>query len=99
MRAGETVDVGGCRNSWCYLTDKDGFVSASYLRRGGAAIGPNFNLSFNFPQGSFTIGNGGVSIGIGQPPRPPGGNGPRRDEACFYSGQNYTGDRFCLDEG
>lgn len=106
LYAGERVDVGGCRNGWCYLTDERGFVSSRYLRNGSVTMQPDFNLSFNFPQGSFSIGTGGVGIGIGTPPRPGypgdnfpgGGNGPGGD-VCFYSGANYTGDRLCLDRG
>jgi hypothetical protein len=58
-------------------------------------MGPNFNLSFAFPNGSFSFGNGGVSIGIGT------GDDDEEDvsQACFYSGSNYTGSRFCVDEG
>lgn len=107
LRPGELVDVGGCRSGWCYLTDERGFVSSSYLRRGsssGAVIEPNFNLSFNFPQGSISIGTGGVSIGVGpgrpdrpEPPRPPSGSLP--GDVCFYSGTDFTGQRFCMDEG
>jgi uncharacterized protein YraI len=76
LRPGETVNVGGCRQGWCYITDDHGFVSSTYLRNNGAAVSPNFNLSFNFPQGSVSIGTGGVQIGIGNPPGPgPGGPG------------------------
>ncbi len=75
---GQTVDIGGCRNGWCYIQSPvRGFVSSSLLRNGSAVMQPNFNLSFAFPQGSFSIGTGGVSIGIGTPPKPPyGGPGP-----------------------
>jgi hypothetical protein len=102
LRPGETVDVGGCRTGWCYLTDEDGYVSSAYLRRGssgGATFEPNFNLSFNFPQGSISLGTGGVSIGVGpvNPGRPPSGSQP--GDVCFYSGQGYTGSRFCMDQG
>ncbi len=73
-------------------------MKADYLsttRSGGVQISPNFNLSFNFPQGSFTIGNGGVSVGIGN------GDDDEDDisQVCFYSGSNYAGSRFCVDEG
>lgn len=79
LAAGTTVDVGGCRQGWCYITSPErGFVGANALRSGGAALQPNFNLNFNFPQGSFSIGTGGVSIGVGTPPPPPPppGHGP-----------------------
>lgn len=109
LRAGEDVDVLGCRSGWCYIehSGPDGYVSSSYLRRtsGGSSssMEPNFNLSFNFPNGSFSIGNGGVSIGVG-PGRPdpapgPGGPRPGRDEVCFYENVNYGGSRFCLEDG
>lgn len=104
LRAGEEVEVLGCRSGWCY-TEKsgpDGYVSAAYLRRSGGGnttIEPNFNLNFNFPQGSFSIGTGGVSIGVGpdRPDRPPSGSMP--GDVCFYSGTGYTGSRFCMDQG
>ena len=105
LYAGESVDVEGCRNGWCYITHSgpDGFVSASLLRAGGTAMQPNFNLSFNFPQGGVSIGTGGVSIGIGTPgPGPGPGTSPggsNDDEACFYSGSGYNGSRFCLSAG
>ena len=109
LRPGESVDVMGCRSGWCYVQKDgpDGYVSSSYLRRGsssGAAFEPNFNLSFNFPQGSISIGSGGVSVGVGpgrpdrpEPPRPPSGSMP--GDVCFYSGTDFTGSRFCMDEG
>lgn len=110
LRAGESVDVLGCRTGWCYVQKDgpDGYVSSSYLRRGssgGATFEPNFNLSFNFPQGSISLGTGGVSIGVGpgrpdrpdRPDRPPSGSMP--GDVCFYSGTDYTGSRFCMDQG
>ncbi len=110
LRAGDEVDVRGCRSGWCYIEQgrADGYVSANYLRRadGGSStrFDPNFNLSFNFPQGSISIGSGGVSVGVGPTrpdrPRPPGRpGGGRDDEVCFFAGVNYTGSSFCLEEG
>jgi len=99
LSPGEMVDVGGCRSGWCYLIDEDGYVSSAYLRRGsssGVTMEPNFNLSFNFPQGSISLGTGGVSIGVG-PGSPPSGSMP--GDVCFYSGTNYQGSRFCMDQG
>ena len=99
LSRGELVDVGGCRSGWCYLTDEDGYVSSAYLRRGsssGVTMEPNFNLSFNFPQGSISLGTGGVSVGVG-PGRPPSGSMP--GDVCFYSGTDYQGSRFCMDQG
>ena len=104
LRSGESVDVQGCRSSWCFIEsdDGEGFVSASLLRRGsggGATFEPNFNLSFNFPNGGISIGNGGVSIGVG----PGAGNPPPSaslpGDVCFYSNANYSGSRFCMDQG
>ncbi len=105
LQPGESVEVEGCRAGWCYVTrpGPDGYVSASYLRRSsGQRMEPDFNLSFNFPNGgSFSIGTGGVSIGIGggRPGRPGGGPGDRGGDVCFYDGANFTGARFCMDEG
>jgi hypothetical protein len=103
LSPGEDVDVLGCRAGWCYITHPgpDGYVSSSYVRRtgGGTSFGSNFNLSFNFPQGSISIGDGGISIGVGpdRPTRP--GSGSLPGDVCFYSGAGYTGSRFCMDEG
>ena len=106
LSPGEDVDVLGCRSGWCFVqkSGPDGYVSSSYLRRSGGSSGsrfePNFNLSFNFPQGSISIGSGGVSIGVGpgRPDRPPP-SGSMPGDVCFYSGANYNGSRFCMDDG
>lgn len=100
LRAGEVVDVLGCRSGWCYVEKDgpDGYVSANYLRRGssGATFEPEFNLSFNFPSGGgISIGSGGVSIGIGSGPGRPSDD----DEVCFFTGANYTGRSFCMEAG
>jgi uncharacterized protein YraI len=99
LNAGQTVEVGGCRNGWCYITSPTrGFVSANLLRSGaGAAFAPNFNLSFNFPTGSVSIGTGGVSVGIGNPqpapgPQPgyrPGRPGPGHGGPGYNPGNRY----------
>jgi uncharacterized protein YraI len=111
LRPGETVDIGGCRQGWCYITTDGGFVSSSYLRNNGAVVSPNFNLNFNFPQGSFSIGTSGVQIGIGTPPPPPVRPGPGRPghddgpgahgrrQVCFFSDPGYDGQSLCLDRG
>jgi hypothetical protein len=96
LRPGETVDIGGCRQGWCYITTDGGFVSSSYLRNNGAVVSPNFNLNFNFPQGSFSIGTSGVQIGIGTPPPPPVRPGPGRpghDGPRGTDGPGAHGDR------
>ena len=96
LSAGEDVDVLGCRLGWCYIQHPgpDGYVSSSYVRRtgGGASFGPSFNLSFNFPRGSISIG-----VGPGTPTPPPGGSMP--GDVCFYSGAGFTGSRLCMDQG
>lgn len=109
LRPGQLVDARGCRSGWCFIDQSNGpsgYVSSSYLRRGsssGATIEPNFNLSFNFPQGSISLGTGGVSIGVGSDRpgrpdnRPPSGSQP--GDVCFYAGAGYTGSRFCMDQG
>lgn len=114
LRAGQTVDVGECRGSWCFVTTRggEGWVSSSYLSGGGGGgrgpevIGPaNPGLGIN-------IGPGGVSIGVGTPPPPNAGPGrpgrpgwdrppprPRLSEACFYDRSRYGGESFCMEEG
>lgn len=92
---GETVDVQGCRIGWCYITHSgpDGFVSASFLRAGNVVMPPNFNLSFNFPQGSITLGIGDTGPDVIVDP------GPGFGRACFYSRTNYNGASFCMERG
>lgn len=104
LSPGEDVEVLGCRLGWCYIehSGPDGYVSSSYLRRssGGTSFGSSFNLSFNFPQGSISIGDVGVSIGVGPGrPTPPPSGGSLPGDVCFYSGAGYTGSRFCMDQG
>jgi hypothetical protein len=98
LSVGQSVVVQGCRQAWCYITSPErGFVSANYIstsRSSRVMISPNFNLSFNFPNGSFSFGNGGISIGIGN-----GGDDDEDSQACFYSGTGYSGSRLCVDEG
>jgi uncharacterized protein YraI len=101
LSPGEQVDVLGCRTGWCFVekSGPDGYVSSRYLRRssgGTTTFEPNFNLSLSFPQGTISIGSGGVSVGVG-PGAPPSGSMP--GDVCFYSGPNYTGSRFCMDQG
>ncbi len=98
LYAGETVDVKGCRQGTCYITHSgpDGYVPAQYLNRSaGGNVDPNFNLSFNFPNGgSFSIGTGGFQFGIGG-----GNNNNSRREVCFYEDYNYQGRAFCMNSG
>lgn len=42
LRPGEPVDIRNCRGGWCYVTHRgpDGWVSASFLSRGGRYRAP-----------------------------------------------------------
>jgi uncharacterized protein YraI len=115
LRAGTPVDVGECRGSWCSISTRgtDGWVSASFLDRGGRGggvlgpVGPSFGI---------TIGPNGVQINPGNDQRPslapfpdrPGNGRPDRrppvaepslGEACFYDRNRFRGGSFCMSEG
>jgi uncharacterized protein YraI len=117
LRAGTPVDVGECRGSWCSISTggSDGWVSASFLDRGGRGggvigpVGPSFGI---------TIGPNGVQINPGNDQRPglgpnrfpdrPGDGRPGRrppvvepssGEACFYDRSRFRGGNFCMNEG
>ena len=83
LGSGQRVDMQQCQGTWCYVVGRDisGWVSSSYLSSAGGGsqvIGPA-NPSPNF---GISVGPGGVSIGVGQPPvrplppRPGPGFGP-----------------------
>lgn len=51
VKAGQRVDVVGCRASWCYITKAgpDGWVAARYLGRVQKGPVVNFHLNFGNP--------------------------------------------------
>lgn len=87
---GTRVNIEDCENNYCYITDYDGWVSASYLSRGGSGGGSN---------GSFgiSIGSGGVSVNVDT--NDDSGSFDDVAEVCFYDRTNYNGNSFCLEEG
>lgn len=105
LQRNEQVEVNQCQAGWCFVqrNGADGWVSANYLSRGGISSGsgsasgsgggsnPNFNFSFGFGSngGGFSFGN--------MPNRP---NWPSQPVgACFFTGNNYTGQQFCVNSG
>ncbi len=108
LRSGENVDVKQCQSGWCYVehSGPDGWVSANYLSQNAASVpnqntypGPNQDPNFGF---SFGFGSNGSNFGfsIGNPP-PGRGTWQQQPQskACFYSGNNFTGQSFCMNEG
>lgn len=113
LTAGEVVEIIECAPvGWCFIQHEgpDGWVSGSYLvpvdvvdeddfEDGG---GSNPDCSFG-----FTIGSGGPSLSINcgdgpigppSPPPPPPPPAPSA-EACFYTGADFSGSRFCMGVG
>ena len=107
---GEQIQIGECRSGWCYVTHSgpDGWASGNYLSaNGGFGVGngysggssggngdPSVGFSFGFgsngAQFGFSFGNQGSS------------NWPQREtqpRACFYSGNNYSGQTVCVNSG
>lgn len=78
MRRGEQVDVQQCRGSWCFIEKRgpDGWVSASYLARGGG--GNNWDNGWD---------NGG-GWNNPRPPRPPHWN-PRPPRPPHWNPQPW----------
>lgn len=104
LTRGEQVDIGQCRSGWCYVTHNgpDGWVSANYLSRSGSNggnSGGNWNgNSGSDPDVGFSFGFGsdgahfGFSFGNQQP-----NNWPRQQKrACFFTGNNYSGQQICV---
>ena len=95
---GEVVDVGDCRASgWCYITHRgpDGWVSSRYLTlpSESADAGRDCRLMLTFdeegPSLRILCGRDGIVF----PPT------AEADRACFYTGTNFTGRRFCRGVG
>ncbi len=111
LHSGENVNVRQCQGGWCYVehSGPDGWVSANYLSRttyqggnSGGYSGGNSDPSVGF---SFGFGSNGSQFGfsIGNPPPNSGWNNwpsPQpQPRVCFYSGNNYTGQKFCMNTG
>ncbi len=106
LHRGDEVRVVDRAGGWCQISlpGRNGWVSCSYLARGGGDGGTiiidrdrdrgdaDVNLSFSIPGFSFSIGSGGFDFD--RPRRP-----DRRDRVCFYEHVNYDGDRFCARPG
>ena len=58
LRGGESVDVDRCRGSWCFVDFRggDGWVSASYLTRGGEDRGRDYRRDRDFDDRDFDRG-------------------------------------------
>jgi hypothetical protein len=114
LAAGEVVNVTECAPSnFCFVErdGPDGWVSANYLTSLDEAepedeeegSGSNPDCSFGFvitpsgPQMSINCGDAPMPIPPGPPPAPP----EPEDEptACFYTGNNFTGDELCVGVG
>ncbi len=111
LDGGEVVTVLECTEAnWCYV-DQDGpsgWVSARYLR---AVPVPPPPPPPGSPAGErdcefrLVLGPGAPRVEVSctdpTPPPPPVAepDPERRDEACFYRGQNFTGGSFCLAPG
>ncbi len=106
LHAGEVVDVGECRpNGWCYITHSGpaGWVSSNYLTTAPSGSGnadPDCSLSLTFNSN----GKPSLAINCGDaPPAPAPAPAPApvpvADRACFYNGQNFSGNSFCRGPG
>jgi hypothetical protein len=114
LDAGEVVSVTECSpTNFCFVQHDgpDGWVSAGYLvptddaaaADESAGAGKNPKCSFGFTMGSG-VPSLSVNCGDNPPPPPPPpapGDEPSDDEpgACFYSGNNYSGDQLCVGLG
>ncbi|AKR56523.1 hypothetical protein GCM10011321_02210 [Youhaiella tibetensis] len=111
LGSGERVDMQQCQGSWCYIEGRNlsGWVSSNYLSTGRGGGGPQVIGPANpNPNFGISVGPGGVSIGIGQPPvrpipprpgpRPPAPR-PSFGEVCFYENPGMRGRSFCAESG
>lgn len=115
LRTGTGVDVTQCTGGWCYVSagDARGWVSANYVGKPPqpaptppAPTEPSINFGIQIgPDGKPSV-NFGVNQPQPQQPRPPRPQPlplpePVDDtaQACFYSGTNFTGSSFCVEEG
>lgn len=106
LTAGEVVEITECSpNGWCFVehSGPDGWVSANYLTAADddeeeieEGAGDNPDCSFG-----FVVGPGGptLSINCGDAPPPPEPEPEEEPQACFYTGNNFNGDQFCMGLG
>ncbi len=103
LYAGEAVDVVQCEGGWCYVQHDgpDGWVSGNYLTNAAPANPPS-NPPSNTPDCGFglTLGGGtptfSINCGNGSAPPPPPAPAA---QVCFYNGNNYTAQSFCVAPG
>jgi SH3 domain-containing protein/peptidase inhibitor family I36 len=110
---GELVEVGECAsNGWCYIyqSGPNGWVSSNFLAVAPAAGGsggapdPNCSLSLTInssgtPSLTLNCGSGGAPAAPPPAPPAPPAPPPVGDQACFYTGANFSGAEFCYGVG
>lgn len=107
LTAGEVVEITECSpNGWCFVehSGPDGWVSANYLTAASddeemeGGVGDNPDCSFG-----FVVGPGGptlsINCGDAAPSPVPEPEPEEEPQACFYTGNNFNGDRFCMGLG
>lgn len=115
LSTGEVVDIKECAPSnFCFVErdGTDGWVSSTYLvpvedeapeppSGGGGSSNPDCSFG-------FSVGPGGPSLSVNcgdapppPPPPPPPAPEPDEDEpgACFYTGNAFSGQQFCMGLG
>lgn len=103
LYAGENVEVTQCQSGWCYVqhSGPDGWVSGNYLSIANQPQ-PQPQPQPNDPDCNFglQVGPGGpnfsINCGNGNPTPPPA---PVTPKVCFHSGNNYSGNSFCVNAG
>lgn len=90
----DEVRVLDCQGSWCKIKipGPDGWVKKAYL----TAIDDNGDPVPNIPF-SFSVGPGGISIGVGGGSPPP--SPPAVAQVCLYHDVNYGGAFLCYAPG
>ncbi|MEO5807294.1 SH3 domain-containing protein [Devosia sp.] len=113
LPAGQMVDVSQCDSGWCYVSSNGGagWVSATFLAKPGQAAPADPSVNFGIQIGPD--GKPSINFGINQPqpqplpqpqrPRPIPIPQPEPEDdlaqACFYSGTNFSGSSFCVEQG
>ena len=92
LRRGEQVDVQQCRGSWCYVEKRgaDGWVSSSYLARGGNDWDDDYGWQPNPPRPPRP------PHWNPNPPRPPHWNNPRPQPWPVYPQPQRPGGSVCF---